>query len=381
MLQTNTVPRLPGQSVNSVKPDEWLTVLADAVDHGLIDKTCADKIKIGHAVGLINDDTLAVETREGIAAGPAADMALDAIASGFPPNAVIELAAMCPAGGGRLSLSGRLNDAAQRRALAAFVREHWGSRNLYHGVNPRKASLAGTGQTAKGGAIAGRHMTVLDFDDKDAPADDPKWERTIAALVAGANPALVVDSGNGHHVWLPITGADTPDTAASATPALAAMMQDIGADNMSDLPRVARLPFTPNLPTANKRARGNVVCLAKPMNGFVAQQGGDIAVPTVDALCANIADVKAHYRLPGKATSAANAKKPTSAANAGRGRKTGWPAPSAEALRMALEFMPNDDGTFDRNEWVAVAYSARGAALGLGIAAEAGEWFMEFCER
>ncbi|AGI65954.1 putative nucleoside triphosphate hydrolase [Octadecabacter antarcticus 307] len=61
--------------------------------------------------------------------------------------------------------------------------------------------------------------------------------------------------------------------------------------------------------------------------------------------------------------------------------KTGWAAPNAEALHMALELMPNDDGTFDRNEWVAVAYAAKGAALGLGIVAEAGEWFSDFCDR
>ena len=106
-------------------------------------------------------------------------------------------------------------------------------------------------------------MVVLDFDMKDAQPNDPDWSSTLSLLREKANPLAVLNSGNGFHVWLPITPVFGADVSA-ATPALAETMAEIGADNMADPPRIARVPYTVNLPTAAKSARGAVVKVVVP---------------------------------------------------------------------------------------------------------------------
>jgi hypothetical protein len=389
MPKTNSLSSLADQPANSVKADEYLTVLTDSVADGLVELSTTENIKGQYAVGLLGPDPLAHQVGAALAAGPAADKALDAIASLFQPGDVVEVTAICPAGGGRVSLSGILDDPAPRAKLRAFVCAHIATRNLYFGVNPRSAACAGSTDAAKAVDVVARRTVFLDFDNKDAPNGDPDWSHAIALIRTGSDPApaLFVASGNGTHIYLPLADADTPKGAADATSSLKAMMAAVGADDMSDLPRIGRLPFTLNLPDTVKRGRGNVVKLALPLPDDTPRQGGDATPMNVSALCASIMDLKAPCDLPGRmasatsAPTAANANNATSAANSNGERKTGWAAPSADALRMALEEMPNDDGTFDRNEWVAVAYATKGAAVALGIAADAGEWFMAFCDK
>ena len=380
----STLSPLIDQSPAYDKSDEWLTVLADAVTAGLVYPDKAQAIQLKHALGMLDNEPLVAEINAVLATGPAADKALDAIASLFQPGDVVEVTAICPAGGGRFSLSGILDDPAKRAQLRAFVCAHIATRNLYFGVNPRSAACAGSTDAAKAVNVVARRTVFLDFDNKDAPSGDPDWSHATASIKTGSDPApaLIVASGNGTHIYLPLADADTPQGAADTTPDLKAMMDAIGADDMSDLPRIARLPFTLNLPNAAKRERSNVVRLALPVEEFNPQQGGDVAPMNAGALRAHMADVKARNNLPGRLASAKSANPaPKSAKSTNGERKTGWAAPSADALRMALEEMPNEDGTFDRNEWVAVAYATKGAAVALGIAADAGEWFMAFCDK
>ena len=148
------------------------------------------------------------------------------------------------------------------------------------------------------------------------------------------------------------------------------------------MPQPARLPFTPNLPNASKRKAGRTVRLAVPVKSFVVRQGGSGTAPTFAALCANIADVKAKHNLPGKLTSATTAPKPTSAANSNGEPKTGQPAPSVVALRMAVDALPNDRGHFDdRDAFVAIAAAIKGAAIGGGFEADGREAFLDFAAR
>jgi hypothetical protein len=378
----STLSPLIDQSPAYDKSDEWLTVLADAVTAGLVYPDKAQAIQLKHALGMLDNEPLVAEINAALATGPAADKALECIDPLFCTGDVVEISAVCPAGRGRACLSGRLDDDAQRAGLATFIRTHYGTRNLYFGVNPRNADRAGSTDAAKAADVGARRTAFLDFDNKDAPDTDPDWQRTIATTITCTDPVKVVSSGNGTHIYLPLADADTPQGSADATPDLKAMMDAIGADDMSDLPRIARLPFTLNLPNAAKRERGNVVRLALPVEGFDPQQGGDVAPMNAGALRAHMADVKAQNNLPERRASAKSANPaPKSAKSTNGERNTGWPAPSAEALRMALEEMPNEDGTFDRNEWVAVAYATKGAAVSLGIAADAGEWFMAFCDK
>ncbi len=243
--------------------NEWLDVPKVAGQSGLIDPAGAAQIEGFYTLGVLTPDGLKTRVLDLLRAGPAAGLALDAIASAFAPGDVIELRALDPAGDGGLSYCGRLEDPTERAALEAFIRDHIGQRNLYVGCNPRRPDMAGTTQAASAGDVPTRRNIVLDLDKKDAPSVDPDWTRTVAALRVELDPLLVLDSGNGFHVWVPIKPVSGPDVAASAGP-LAAAMTRLGADNIADPPRIVRLPFTLNLPSAAKRKRGAIVRLALP---------------------------------------------------------------------------------------------------------------------
>lgn len=250
-----------GQPVCRV--NEWLNSVKAAAQRGLIDPARAAQIEGLYAIGLLTPDGLKEAVLDALRAGPAAGLALDAVAPGFAPGDVIELRALDPAGGGGLSICERLDDPTGRAALEAFIRENLGVRNLYVGCNPRRPDMAGTTQAASAGDVPVRRNIVLDLDKKDAPSTDPDWTRTVEALRAELDPLLVLDTGNGAHLWLPIEPVSGPDVAASTAP-IAAAMARLGADNIADPPRIVRLPFTLNLPSAAKRARGATVRLALP---------------------------------------------------------------------------------------------------------------------
>jgi hypothetical protein len=77
---------------------------------------------------------------------------------------------------------------------------------------------------------------------------------------------MTVSSGNGWHLWYPVQPLSGADLDASAAPA-AYLMREVGSDNMADLPRVIRLPFTINVPTTSKRRRGARLAFAQPTRG------------------------------------------------------------------------------------------------------------------
>lgn len=257
----NTEKRPTGQSVCHV--NEWLPVLNEAPRHGLIDPAGAARTEMGFRTGTLTADGLKARVLDLLRAGPTAGLALDAVAPAFAPGDVIELRAVDPAGGGALSYCDRLDDPTGRPALEAFIRDHMGVRNLYVGCNPRRPDMAGTTQKASAPDVPTRRNIVLDFDLKDAPSTDPDWTRTVDALRKGLDPMLVLNSGNGFHVWLPIEPVSGADVATS-TASIAAAMARLGADYLADPPRIVRLPFTLNLPSAAKRARGATMRLALP---------------------------------------------------------------------------------------------------------------------
>jgi hypothetical protein len=145
-----------------------------------------------------------------IASGPAAENAVSLLARLFRPDDVIELRAIGPTGGA-VSFNGRL--ARDRERMTAFVRENNGRRNVYFGINPRRADMAGTAAAGKAEDIVSRRYCVLDLDDKDAPTE-AGWGKAIEEL-ATLDPTLIVASGNGSHVWLPLEPLAGADLAAS----------------------------------------------------------------------------------------------------------------------------------------------------------------------
>jgi hypothetical protein len=262
MMYTN--PPLAGQDRQAACGSEaWVDAAQVAAENGLIPIEIAQRLQVEYALGDLTPTSASDALRNALASGNSADKALDAIARAFDPADVIELRACDPAVGGCLSCCGRPGDPEERATLVDFIRRQNGHRNLYFGINPRRVDMAGTTQSASAADVVARRMVVLDFDMKDAQPNDPDWSSTLSLLREKANPLAVLNSGNGFHVWLPITPVFGAEVSA-ATPALAETMAEIGADNMADPPRIARVPYTVNLPTAAKSARGAVVKVVVP---------------------------------------------------------------------------------------------------------------------
>ena len=180
-MNNNTLTERSNQGHTSDNTDhEWLTVLSDALANGLVQEEAAQQVSVPAALGQIMGEALADSVRALLTDCSAA--ALTPIEGFYEPGDVIELRALDPAGSGALVLCGRLDVPAERKALEVFVQHHNGRRNLYLGINPRHPVMAGGDRAAKAGGIVARRAMVLDFDNKDARADDPNWSKTVAAL-------------------------------------------------------------------------------------------------------------------------------------------------------------------------------------------------------
>ncbi len=361
--------------------NEALDLLKDATRQGLINPAGADQTVGLYTINVLTDEGLHARVSELLRAGPAAGMALDTIAPAFAPGDVIELRALNPAGGGAASLCGRLDNPADRAALANFIGQHNGRWNLYVGINPRRSDMAGTDQKASKSDVVARRVVVLDFDRKDAQPVDPDWSRTVDALRAERDPVMILDSGNGVHVWLPVEALSGPDVDASAAP-LAAAMERLGADNMADAPRIARLPWTVNVPNTAKRARGAVARVAAPLPGFIPNPHVLRSPPlSAERLSGELKAIAARLGLPGK-NNALSSASPSRVASDG-GEKTPHPAPSADILRLAHDELPNDPGgPFDAYQaWVDMAHAIKGASIAGGIEAEGREAFVQWSQK
>ncbi len=362
--------------------NELLAVLKDAAQRDQIDPARAGQIEGLYTIGVLTPDGLKAAVLDALRAGPAAGLALDAIAPAFAPGDVIELRALDPAGRGAVSLNGRLDNPAERAALVEFVCQHNGRWNLYVGINPRRPDMAGTNQKASAPDVMARRTVVLDLDHKEAKDVDPDWTRTVDALRAELDPLMVVDSGNGVHVWLPVENLSGPDVVQASAAPLAAAMARLGADHMADAPRIIRLPWTVNLPNAGKRARGAIMRIATRLPDPKPKGPSTRPLPLpVDQLCHSLEGVAVRLGLPGRGKSG-TAASPSRMASEG-GEKTPRPAPSADVLRLALAELPNNPGGpfDDRGKWVDIAHAVKGASIAGGIEAEGREAFVRWSQK
>ncbi|MEW9836225.1 helicase RepA family protein [Mesorhizobium marinum] len=373
MLATNVAD--PTSTPLICSASEASNLLDSAEQAGLIrseDHAALDTLRVKVALNAMSDADARATMHDLLAAGPAAEMALDEISSLFMPGDVVELRALHPTERAPASINGRLDFEHERASMVRFVRDHIGTRNLYFGANPRRTDLAATTRPADAADVASRGNIVVDLDFVHAPENDKFWTRTLNQL-RELGPAMVVRSGNGLHIWLPCEVLDGAAVSASAGP-LATAMTRLGADNMADPARIARLPFTVNLPTQSKRNRGMVPQLAVSEPGPTT----DAARRTVDDICADLHDIANRLGLPGKKPAGTGA---ATVAAANDDKKTGRPAPSLDLLRMALERIPNQPGGHfdDRNEWQAFGHAVRGAAVAGGIEAEGRAAWLDWC--
>ncbi|WP_322894284.1 MULTISPECIES: AAA family ATPase [unclassified Yoonia] len=375
MKHTPTAPPLQSDSADNAH--ELIPVLTQAEHHGLATAGSAGRLQCELALGVVPPADVAGRVNALLAAGPAATRALDAIAPVFRPDDVIELRAFRQAGGSAGQINGRLDDPTERAAMKAFIQKHNAVNNLYYGIQPRVAEFAGTDRPASAPHVAAvpRRVAVFDLDMHEAPDVDPDWSQTVAAIRDVTDVLAVFDTGNGVHVVLPLAD-DGKDVAASVAP-LKDVMARLGADNLADAPRVARLPFTVNLPTASKRERGNVPVVATLRHGA---DGGSVSYGplTVADLCAALEGVADRLGLPGKHNAGAA---PGVVATPSSAVKTGWPAPSAAVLRMAVEALPNDGPFDDRDDFLRVVAAVKGAAVAGGFEADGRDAAMEWGAR
>lgn len=373
MLDLDITNPSAGQVVCSVA--EGLALLVEADKQGISYPKEASEVRLAAGLGLITGKDMPDRLNRALASGDATDKALAVLDGLFRPQDVVELRALSPDGAAPLVLMGRLGVQTERAALRDFIAATNGRRNLYFGVNPRDPKLAGATHAASSADVVARRLIVLDLDFKDAPANDPDWSRTQAELAA-MDPRLVVDSGNGVHVYLEVVGETTRQDVAATVGPLAGAMALVGGDNMADPPRIIRLPYTVNLPTATKRARGNVPRLALPRpDGTSLPFKTPKPLPTAQDLAAALSDMASRLSLPGRGGMAASS--PSRATATGE-EKTPHPAPSADLLLLALAELPNPQGgSFAAREaWVDVAHAVKGAARAGGIEAEGRDAFV-----
>jgi len=345
----------------------WLKVGEDAVKSNLVPESLTTKLKAWLAVGFVDK---AQEAIVSALAGPeVAEKVLASIKPLFRPGDVVQLTALEPEGGPPEILCADLFSEKGQCELIPFIQAHNGRRNLYFGVNPRSIELAGTNQAAQAKDVVRRRTAFVDIDMKDAPDSDVDWTRTRAEL-ENLGPILLVETGNGFHAHYAVEEVAGEDLEASVAP-LAGAMAALGSDNVSDLPRIARLPYTVNLPTKSKRARGAIPVLARP-----AQQSEPLLNPprSVSEISDAFRDVAHRLALPDRQSGG------TSMVDRA-GTKTGWAAPSVDLLRLAMKEMPNDGPFDDRGDWCSLAHAVKGAAMAGGMEAEGREIWLKWCEK
>lgn len=335
-------------------PTEVAALIAQATGASLI----VDRARIEASMMAV--DSSAASAAEAYAVliaemkGPAASRILASLDGLYDPGDVLELRCLSVSGGKSISFNGRLGDAEERGRMLACIEEQLGWRNLYIGINPRAPSLAGNARACSELDVLCRRHVVLDLDDHSAPAVDPDRSRTMKALDT-MGPALVARSGNGWHYWFDIELLNGEQLPGSVGP-LGQAMTAIHGDNIADLARIIRLPYSINIPDPRKRRRGNVLSLAEPRP--TVSTGARMW--TVEDLIASLT-----------ATAISLGIEPTGRLCHGRPQHrragtvvTGTPnlrsAPSKADLLELLSLLPNGD-TYPRTWQSDVAHAVRGS--------------------
>lgn len=346
---------------------EWAQLVKAAAREGLITEDAValpDKI----AIEAVAPDTARKEALRLLPLRDMAARALDALGAVHSPADVIEVRALLPGGGCAESYCGRLDVKDEHAAMLAFVADRIGRMNLYFGVNPRREGLAGAYRPASASDVVSRRGMVLDLDFKDAPASDPEWAATVKELRDLA-PALIIATGNGYHVHLPFKAQSIEADDSTSVEAMRQAMAAMGADDMSDAPRIARLPFTVNLPTPSKIKRGGGLRLALPVPLDKAANQDR----TPEDVATSVNAVAASLKLPGR---------PQGRAPTDSNRAVAAPdnVVAFEPFKLLMEGMPNPDRV-TRDQQVFVAGAVRGATDGTGFETEARDLFLDWSAR
>lgn len=151
-------------------------------------------------------------------------------------------------------------------ALLDFIEEYNGSHNLYFTVNEPH-------DNAPNGKLAKRHIkninaVYLDVDprkDHDLEEERKRLNVLDTKIMSENDPSFIIDSGGGHQVFWKL------DKPVEINPKRQDYFEAIGrglahkyqGDNVQNVDRLMRLPFTVNCPNEKKRQRGRKPALAK----------------------------------------------------------------------------------------------------------------------
>jgi hypothetical protein len=196
-----------------------------------------------------------------------AGLALEIVTQAFEPGSgVIELSAI-KLHGGRVSVRLDVGDPSARSKALAFLVEHMGWGNLYVGLQPRRSDWTGNRVPNEQDVLEYRRVG-FDFD-RGAGETDADWNERSTKIVANCKSAgafLVVMSGGGVQAFWKVTPSRDTSEIRGRKSVVAALSKAVSSDNVGDLHRLMRLPFTVNLPTAKKLERGREIALARPVH-------------------------------------------------------------------------------------------------------------------
>lgn len=185
-----------------------------------------------------------------------ADQAIEYLVRHFREGDAIHFAAID--GKGRRSRTYLRSDTAKMRQL---LLGRFNRANLYYCPNPVDPKLLGTDKAACDEHVVERRWMFCDHDVPKGCSNPIEWQQEVLARLAEFHPTKAIDSGScGVHAYYEII----PDELGGLTTArINNVCEALGSDKVGNPSHLARLPFTVNLPHAEKVAEGRCVGLAK----------------------------------------------------------------------------------------------------------------------
>jgi len=168
----------------------------------------------------------------------------------------IQLSAIDPNGVSAIQTQTFLPDEYATTCLA-FVEKWNGTRNLYFTVNPLKAPLNKKPTLADIGQLRWLHV---DID----PEDGANWEKSREDILSRLKsyspaPTMIIDSGNGYQGFWQLEKPILVNNVSHGQDLAGyniALRDDLQGDNVQDISRIMRLPYTTNVPNVKKIAKG-----------------------------------------------------------------------------------------------------------------------------
>jgi hypothetical protein len=139
-------------------------------------------------------------------------------------------------------------------ATAWGVAENLGGRNLYFTANVVKAGFS-RHKPSKADIVAHRFV----YCDKDPPFE---LKTVLASMLAGPEPSVIINSGNGLQPLWALDSAPGPDKRAYIEAINRKIEAEFGGDDCHNVDRLLRVPGAINFPNRKKREAGRKPVMA-----------------------------------------------------------------------------------------------------------------------